>query len=759
MTTTTITEVDRIRRLPWLVVGDVLNITFVLFTFSGPIFVLFLDALELDNAQIGFMLSLVPFAGIIAPFVAPVAIRYGYKRTFITFWGIRKFVIALLLLTPAITLRFGPGKTFYWVAGIFFAFALCRAFAEAGSYPWKKEVVPDSIRGKFAAISSMSTTITSIIVTTGASFVIDAGTGLNRFMILIAIGIALGLLGVWAYSHVPAEDAGRRLQPHAGHLRGMWQALHDKDFIFFLAALGLATIGGTSIISFVPLYMKTQVGLSEGNVVLLSIGTYLGALITSYLWGWAADRYGSQPVMQTSLYMMLVLPVAWFLMPRHSPMSIALAMSVAFLAGIATLAWQISWMRYLFINAMPTEQRSSYTALYYAWYGLVSGLGPLLAGQILDLSQNIGTQFFIFTIDAYTSLFVLSVTLLTVSSVLVSRLRSEDATPFRRFAGMFVRGNPVRAMQSLIQYNLSGDEMTRLVVTERMGDAKSLLSTNELIEAMNDPSFNVRYQAINSIGRMPSDPELVDALLAMLDESPSELSFVITRSLGRLGDKRAIKPLRKLLFSGYHLLEANSARALAMLGDVESIPHLIEKLNNEPSPTLRVAYATALGKLHATEAIADLFTLLRQTKAEVLRGEIGLALARMAGDERYYMQHWRSFHANPETATAQAILALQKLIKPPKDATTLVETCAHHFAEGNPARGAASLREILEQWPTENLNPTLTAILHGCIRGLADFGGSRLEYILLSLHILDLAMRENVILREDGNEWLSDQPR
>jgi MFS-type transporter involved in bile tolerance (Atg22 family) len=742
--TTTVTEVERIRRLPWLVTGDVFNIAFVLLTFSGPVFVLFLDELQLDKAQIGFMLSLVPFVGVIAPFIAPMAGRLGYKRVFITFWTIRKFIITLLLLTPLVMARSGPANTFYWVAFIIFWFAICRAIAETGSYPWKKEVIPDSIRGKFTAISSMSTTITSLIVTTAASFVIDTGAGLNRFMILIAIGIGLGFLGVWAYSRMSGESPDRRQQAGPGHLRSMWQALHDRSFLLFLGTLGVATVGSSAVMSFVPLFMKQEVGLSEGNVVLLSIGTYIGAFISSYLWGWATDRYGSQPVMQFSLMVMLLPPIAWFLMPRHHNLSFALAIAIAFVSGIANLAWQISWVRYLFVNAIPAENKSPYIALYYAWVGFVNGLGPLLAGQILDISQHLGAGFFIFTVDAYTPLFGLSLTLLVVSILFVTRLRSDDATTFRRFTSMFLRGNPVRALESLVLYNFSGDEITRVSTTERMGDAQSPLSTNELIEALSDPSFNVRYHAINSIGRMPPEPELIDALLKILDESPSELSFVVTRSLGRLGDKRAVEPLRKLLFSGYHLLEANSARALAMLGDTDSIPHLLKKLRQEPSDTLRVAYATALGKLRAAEAIPELFGLLRQTESEVLRGEIGLALARIAGDERYYMQQWRSLHSNPNTATAQAILALQKLAKQPEAAfATLTETCARHFAEGDSVQGAAILKDLLCQLPKDNLDKTLVSILHECANGLAEFGHTRIEFILLSLHTLDLALRQN----------------
>ena len=41
----TLTDVDKIKRLPWLIGADTLNIILVLLTFSGTVFVLFLDEL------------------------------------------------------------------------------------------------------------------------------------------------------------------------------------------------------------------------------------------------------------------------------------------------------------------------------------------------------------------------------------------------------------------------------------------------------------------------------------------------------------------------------------------------------------------------------------------------------------------------------------------------------------------------------------------------------------------------------------------
>ncbi len=740
--TTTLTDVEKMRRLNWLLAGDMLNAAMFTLTFAGPVFLLFLSELKLNEGQIGLLLSLVPFCGIVAPFIAPAVTRFGYKRVYITFWTARTCVIAVLLLTPFIIQRFGPGSAFGWVGGVIFVFAMCRAIAETGGYPWRREAVPTAVQGKFQALSNMTMMIGSIVVTSGASYVIGAGHGLDRFMLLIALGVGFGFISVWLYSQTPGGRPAAAGEATPGHLKDIKHALADRDFMFFLGALGLATLGGTSVISFVPLFMKEQVGLDDGQVVLLSSATYAGALLSSYLWGWAADRYGSKPVMQFSLDVMLLLPLAWFLMPRHTLLSAPLAMLIAFLAGVSTLAWQISWMRYLFVNAMPVEKKSAYTAVYYAWYGFVSGFAPLLAGQILEQSRGIRADVLIFTLDSYTPLFVFSLVFLIASIVTVSQLRSTEALPFRRFAGMFVRGNPLAALESLIMYNFAGDEITRMATTERMGNAKNPLSSHELIEALRDPSFNVRLEAVNSIGRMPPEPELIEALIAMLNEEPSELTFAVTRALGRLGDARAIPPLRRLLFSGYHVLEASSARALSMLGDSDSIPLFWDKFRTEPSPVLRVAHASALGRLQASAAATEIFALLRQVEPETLRTEVGLALARLAGDERYYMQHWRAMRANPNLATAQAILTLQKQAKSLGNTqlSTRLGNCAEHFAQGDSLAGVQTLRQLLRQLPKTRVDPTLACTLSECAAGLAQFGDTRLEFILLSLHSLNLAL-------------------
>ncbi|MFT5196703.1 MAG: MFS family permease [Candidatus Promineifilaceae bacterium] len=736
----TLTDVQKISKLPWLITGDAFNVGFFLFSLSGPAFLLFLDELGLDTVQIGVMLSLVPFFGVLSPFFGRAVVRFGYKRTFLIFRSARITMIGLILLTPWISDNFGGQTTFYFVALVIAGFSFCRAVSETASFPWFKMMVPDSMRGKFGALGGMLSTFASIFISIISAYIIDQGdSGLTRFIILFGIGVALGYLSILMYSQVPREVSLDAVSEKTG-LSEIRLVFKDREFFSYMIGVSLISIGGLSIISFIPLYMEKEIGLQEGQVVFLSIGTHIGALLTSYLWGWTADRYGSKPIMQTGILFLWLLPVCWALLPANSSSSFPLAILVAVVTGIAMLAWQIGWTRYIYTNT-PESNKTPYMTMFFAWEGIASGVGPLLAGQILYRFDGLSGQWFIFRFSAYTPLFILSFVLLGAGFVIISRLTPGDDTSFRRFTSMFLRGNMIRGIESLIQFNYAGEEDYRIATTEKMGDARSPFSHNELIAALYDPSFNVRYQAINSISRMKPEPELIDALLDILADDPSELSFIITRALGRLGDKKAIKPLRGYLNSGYHMLEANSARALAMLGDKEIVPVLHNKLINEPVLTLKIGFATALGKLNGTVAVNDLFKLFRELHIEVQRGEVGLALVRLLGDERYYTNHWRAFRDNPGTSIAQAVLGLRRLTHDTSFGELAVE-CADCFAENDLLEGVQILRTMISNRPTGIIDPTINIMMRECANLLEEFGAKRTEYILLTLHVLDASFRD-----------------
>src|SRR3954463_3372306 len=112
------TTIDKLRGLRWSILSNVANTVFSQYTYFGSIFILFLSELNLNKSQMGFLLSLMQFTGLIAIFVAPWTERFGLKRTFIVFFGTRTFITIGLLLTPWIASVYGPQVTLIFVAVI-----------------------------------------------------------------------------------------------------------------------------------------------------------------------------------------------------------------------------------------------------------------------------------------------------------------------------------------------------------------------------------------------------------------------------------------------------------------------------------------------------------------------------------------------------------------------------------------------------------------------------------------------------------------
>ena len=742
-----LTNLGKIRRLPWQLAGNGFNVIFWLTAAAGSVFILFLAELGIDKARMGLLLSLLPFCGISAIFTAPYVAKFGLKRVFLIFFGARKVFAACLLFVPLVINHFGTEAAFIWVVCCVSGFAICRAIGETAMYPWAQEMIPDNIRGKFSATSSIINQLLAVATVAVSGYIIGHYEGINKFMFIIGGGVVAGIISVYCFCYVPGGKAVRQSTANGAHFREMLSSLKDANFRNYMLGLSLVTIGIGSLVSFIPLYMKEQVGLSSKFVVWLDMGTYFGALITSFIWGWAADRYGSKPIMLSGVFLMLPLPLLCFIMPRHSDTSVQFAIAITFILGISSTAWAIGLTRYLFVNAVPASLKTAYMAIFYAGAGLTGGMAPLLAGYLLKSAASLNASFFIFKIDAYTPLFLFSTLLSSAGVFVLSHVRSGGAMTILKFFGLFFQGNPIMAVGSLLRYYHTPDEDGRVLTTQRLGLAKNRICNYELIEALNDPSYNVRYEAIIAVANSRPDPELIDALILVLGGDEPDLTLNAAWALGKMGDKSAVFALRETLLSDYPLLRARSARALATLGDTESIPILLDYFRKETDPGVKIAYAQSFGKMHYVEATDEMIPFLASLEDEALRSEMALALARIIGNEPQYISLWRQMKKDHDTAIAMIILSLKsdlaKLGINTVELKTLADNASAAFAHGDAEKGAFLLADFVRAVSAQTTSQPVSIILYECAKRLKEFGSRRDEYILLSLHAAKVAINSN----------------
>jgi len=732
-----LTTAEKIRRLPWSLAANAANAVFVYLTFFGPVFVLFLDELGLDKPEVGLVLSVIQFAGLLAMAVAPAAERFGHKRTFLTFFGIRKIVALSLLATPWVLSQFGRSTLVWFVLTIVTAFSVCRAIAITARFPWVQEFVPDAMRGKYSAMGQVLNGFVGFVAVAAASAYLGDDPSLLQFTLLFGVGSMAGLVALWANSFVPGGEPVGRDGPQRSRLPGLLEAAGDTNLVRYLLAVGLVTLSTTGLASFVPLYMREEVGLSSGNIVLLQGATMVGGLVTSFVWGWTADRYGSKPVALSGAFLKVLLPVFWFVMPRGSSWSLTAALLIALWQGFVDVGWLIGARRLLFVSVVPADRSAAYMAVYFAWISLVSGLSQLAGGQLLDAASSLSGNWLIFTVDPYTVLFAVGFVLPLLGSVSLRGVCAADAVSVSEFAGLFFQGNPVLAMEALITYQLAKDEASAVSVTEQLGRSDSPLTVEELLESLSDPRFNVRFEAVVSIAQRSSEPRLMEGLEDVLSSPDPALSVMAAWGLGRIGDKHAVEALREGLNAQYRSVRAHSARSLGTLGDRASAPLLLERLRAESDSGLKVAYAAALGSLRYEPAGQHLLELALRWESAQERQEFALALARVLGGEQPFVGLLRERRGDVSTALSQAVVAVRKKLGPVSDGVLVnLDECARAMARGSLEEGAAMLSRVIHSLLMIRQDGLATSVLRACAAELEQRGVDRFEFLALALHVL-----------------------
>jgi MFS family permease/HEAT repeat protein len=735
-----LTNFEKLRKLKWQLAGNAFNtISCATNFYGGSMFILFLNELKLDTARIGLLLSMLPFFGITSLFTAPYIARIGFKRTFVGYAFGRLIFVALLLLAPLVLRTLGTNTAFLMVAIVTGCFALSKALGETALTPWQQELIPDMIRGKFGALTGivqLSANAATIFI---GGLVIGQVVGLTPYMILISGGLVIGLLSAWCYSFMPGGEPITSYHGSSAHFKQMYEAVNkDRNYGKYIIGMSLVFIGFCVATTFVALFMKNEVGLSSKIVIWLDIASFIGGIASSYLWGWAADRYGSKPVMLMGPLTMLIFPFICFLTPRNSIYSVIPAMLVPFIIGAAGMAWNLGLGRYLYVNAMPPEKKTAYTAVYYASLNLASAIGISISGTLLKLTTNFRGSFFGFTIAPYTPIFVIGMSIILVGIVIIAQLKRGTDTHTVDFIKMFVKGNPIAAFWALIQHKAAKNEQSRIYAIQQLGHSQSPLSNRELISSLNDPSFNVCLDAVIALSQRKPEPDLVKALEEIIQNERSQKSVLAAWALGKMKAQTAVPILRKALNVEYPLLQCAAARSLAILDDTESVESIAQLLIQEKNIETQVGYAFSLGRLNARKYSPELLNIMADCNNSVLKREAVLAVAMLTGKEENFIALRQSLQSDYATGIAQALWSLKKSAEKNglKDISTRLETASLAFSQNNTTQGTQHLIDLLQTLCSLCNDSIDSQILSYCTSRINNNGNTEKEYISLMIHTI-----------------------
>ena len=190
---------------------------------------------------------------------------------------------------------------------------------------------------------------------------------------------------------------------------------------------------------------------------------------------------------------------------------------------------------------------------------------------------------------------------------------------------------------------------------EEGNEAEQLTVEQAIANLQQKEDLGARYYAAWWLGKFRIDsPEAIATLLVALEDEQDRapdggypLRRNAARALGKLGDKKALKPLiRCLKFPDYYVREA-AAQALEMLKDPRAISGLIELLAGGVAAAERVpgkphlvqpyeAIIEALGTLGAKESISLIQPFTEHSTAKV-QYAAARAMYQLTAEDRYGM--------------------------------------------------------------------------------------------------------------------------
>ena len=184
-------------------------------------------------------------------------------------------------------------------------------------------------------------------------------------------------------------------------------------------------------------------------------------------------------------------------------------------------------------------------------------------------------------------------------------------------------------------------------------EAEQLTEEQAIANLKQKEDIGARYYAAWWLGKFRvTNPEAVDVLLVALEDERDRapdggypLRRNAARALGKLGDKRAVKPLVRCLgFPDYYVREA-AAQALEVLDAPECIPALVKLLDGGVEAAVRVpgkphlvqpyeAIIEALGRLNGMEAIAQIEPFIKHP-TEKVKYAAARAMYQLTGEAKY----------------------------------------------------------------------------------------------------------------------------
>ena len=554
----------------------------------GPMMMLYAnDVLGFSSRQIAGILSLIPLLCIPSLLVQDFIIAKGKIKALVIGDVIRLLSVSLLFLLPVTWISFPV------LLSILVVHTVANNLGPGLVWqPILRDITTTENRGQFFSRMRLAFTAVSLCTSAAIPFFIGdqiTNTQYKALLILVILGIANRLF--WSRK-IPEITRTSDLN---NQQKSQW--LQIKDMIHESKLLRRPLlIGSVLLLQSVPMYvifLKNVLNLSSTYVTILMLVGTLGSVVAFFLLGRIVDLLGHQPVLRGLLILSaIVAPLHWFVAPLspeqthilEGGLPFTLLLIISFSggftgAGIGLAATSIEHSSTSDSN--PTLEMNLFRVANLLMTSLFTMfMGFMVEQSIKEGTKNVWTD--VIWMDMHRNYqVIMGIVAPVLVYILAKKLKNtREHVGLSDFFSSFSPTSFRHFYASRIVYH--EDDTRRSQTARWLGTTPTPSSVNTLIQLLKDPSYDVKFETIRSLGYSRS-LQAGKKLLDMLDDPNNRsLADQICWALGKLEYKESTSSIIEHCHRRYPpRIRAMACRALGMMGDARAISVLVNILQRE----------------------------------------------------------------------------------------------------------------------------------------------------------------------------------
>lgn len=359
---------------------------------TGSLITAYALLLGANNIAIG-ILGAVPYIGNLMHILASYILEKGYsvkKLSLITSFLSRPFYLFAALLA------FFAGESWTVPALILFLTTVYSIGNIAGGAwrPWMKELVPDSIMGRFFAHRFKYMMIAKVVCFLIAYLILKASAvylperEIYVYSGLLIVTFFLSIYG--ACTFIPVNDVKLSLQPDKTFIQKISFCLKSSAFVRLMSALGSLNFAVNFITPFLTVFMLKQLNLSMSGVVILTLFSQIIYTTIVKKLGRFADKKGPHLMLYTSLPA-FVISIIGFMILNALNLSVVLLwiglITVHIFLGIGTAGIALGTNN-LSLLYVPKKASSVYLAVNGTVIAFMGAIGSIIGGIAMTFLEK-----------------------------------------------------------------------------------------------------------------------------------------------------------------------------------------------------------------------------------------------------------------------------------------------------------------------------------------------------------------------------------